>query len=52
MISFVKRAWKGEVDLSYVNKTTILLIPKAKDPKSISQFKPIILCNVLYKNFS
>jgi len=52
VISFVKRAWNGDVNLSKINKRSIVLIPKVKDPKRLSHYRPISLCNVLYKILS
>ena len=36
----------------HLNHTFITFIPKKNNPESASEFRPISLCNVLYKIFS
>ena len=35
--------------LDYLNSTNIVLIPKVQSPESISSYRPISLCNSVYK---
>ena len=40
---------RGEDDPSIINKTCTVLIPKVENPEELGQFRPIRLCNVIYK---
>ncbi|CAN6676537.1 unnamed protein product [Malus baccata var. baccata] len=42
----------GHVDPRRINATHLVLIPKVQNPVSISQFRPISLCNYSYKVLS
>ena len=48
VLAFLNSAYLPE----HLNHTFITLIPKVKNPELVSEFRPISLCNVLYKIFS
>jgi hypothetical protein len=45
----VLRIVKGEESAESINETFLVLIPKVMNPTLLTQFRPISLCNVLYK---
>ena len=48
----VLKALNLGVILESLNSTFIALIPKVKQPRKVSDFRPISLCNVVYKLIS
>ncbi|KAI5411584.1 hypothetical protein KIW84_056593 [Lathyrus oleraceus] len=49
MCDYVQRIWKKPGGIAKVNQTNICLIPKVDHPKIAMQFRPISLCNTIYK---
>jgi hypothetical protein len=45
----VLRILRGEESPKGINKTFVVLIPKVASPEELGQFRPISLCNVIYK---
>lgn len=46
---FVRQVWLDPSLLCNVNLTDICLIPKVDSPEFVDQFRPISLCNTIYK---
>ena len=49
VIKAVKAFFADGIMPQEVNDTTIVLIPKVAHPEQLSEFRPISLCNVIYK---
>ncbi|MCH83160.1 hypothetical protein A2U01_0003975, partial [Trifolium medium] len=49
IIDFVRAVWNNPEELNLVNFTNICLIPKVARPEFVNQFRPISLCNTIYK---
>mgnify|MGYP000862446350 CR=1 FL=1 len=50
--SAVLRIVKGVDSAESINESVLVLIPKVENPTLLSQFRPISLCNVVYKIIS
>ncbi|KAK5793588.1 hypothetical protein PVK06_034740 [Gossypium arboreum] len=49
VINFCLQTLNKDKDFKQINSTNIVLIPKVADPVNMMQFRPISLCNVIYK---
>lgn len=49
IIPALRRFFEEGVMPGGVNETSIVLIPKVDHPESLKEFRPISLCNVIYK---
>jgi hypothetical protein len=47
--SVVLRMLRGEDNPAMINDTMIVLIPKVANAEELGQYRPISLCNVIYK---
>ena len=52
VINCVLNYLNGGLFIESINYTYIVLIPKTKNPSEMTQFRPISLCNVVYKIIS
>ena len=52
VLDCVLQALNSGIMPRHANETIICLVPKTKNPQKITEYRPINLCNVLYKIIS
>ncbi|XP_057747709.1 uncharacterized protein LOC130966906 [Arachis stenosperma] len=52
LCEYIGKVWRNPKEIAEINQILIVLIPKSKHPEFISHFRPIALCNVVYKCIS
>lgn len=50
--NYIRDLWHMVADISEVNSIDLCLIPKVESPQTVHQFRPISLCNSIYKVLS
>ena len=49
MCRYIREVFAGNTDLARINQSYLVLIPKVHMPEKLQQFRPIGLCNVIFK---
>ncbi|XP_061361012.1 uncharacterized protein LOC133304941 [Gastrolobium bilobum] len=49
VMNLIREIFEDPKRVASINQTLICLIPKVENPEMISQFRPISLCNIVYK---